>query len=235
MKNIGRIFWKKFRRMDQQAKKKDQTERVIGLDRRTRQETVKWNQMTALRFQTGGRHQTSPDSLGGAGIKEMLIQHTLAHSHRPKHTIIRNFKHSQKHKITSQSCNLRDRAGSKEKKKSELWILGVGSAPTRVSVQWRMTNENHPHNGSMDCPAALYVAWKRGLPRKFACFLLFHLFFLPAGPFSWTFSRKFFQYFSLRDRLFLYGSCLAARRSKLVGGMCSMLRYGTGICCCAFI
>ena len=25
-------------------------------------------------------------------------------------------------------------------------------------------------------------------------------FFLPAGPFSWTFSRKFFHYFSLRDR-----------------------------------
>ena len=32
-----------------------------------------------------------------------------------------------------------------------------------------------------------------------------------------------------------YGSCLAAGRSKLVGGMCSMLPYGTGICCYAFI
>ena len=29
--------------------------------------------------------------------------------------------------------------------------------------------------------------------------------------------------------------CLAARRSELVGGMCSMLPYGTGICCYAFI
>ena len=29
------------------------------------------------------------------------------------------------------------------------------------------------------------------------------------------------------DRLFLYGSCLAARGRKLVGGMCSMLPYGT--------
>ena len=48
--------------MDQQAEK-DQTERVTGLGRRTREEIVKWNQMTALRFQTGGRHQTSPASL----------------------------------------------------------------------------------------------------------------------------------------------------------------------------
>ena len=34
--------------------KKDKTERVTGLGRRTREETAKWNQMTALRFQTGG-------------------------------------------------------------------------------------------------------------------------------------------------------------------------------------
>ena len=31
----------------------------MGVGRRTREEMVKWNQMTALRFQTGGRHQTS--------------------------------------------------------------------------------------------------------------------------------------------------------------------------------
>ena len=36
--------------------KKDKTERVTGLDRRTREEIVKWNQMTARRLQTGGRH-----------------------------------------------------------------------------------------------------------------------------------------------------------------------------------
>ena len=36
--------------------KKDNTERVTGLGRTTRQEIVKWNQTTALRFQTGGRH-----------------------------------------------------------------------------------------------------------------------------------------------------------------------------------
>ena len=47
-----------FRRKGQQADK-DKTERVIGLDRRTREEIVKWNQMIALRFQTWGRHQTS--------------------------------------------------------------------------------------------------------------------------------------------------------------------------------
>ena len=41
--------------MDQQAEK-DKTERVTGLGRRTREE-IKWNQMTALRFQTRGRHQ----------------------------------------------------------------------------------------------------------------------------------------------------------------------------------
>ena len=41
-------------------RKKNNTERVIGLGRKTREEIVKWNQMTALRFQTVGRHQTSP-------------------------------------------------------------------------------------------------------------------------------------------------------------------------------
>ena len=55
---------KKFRRKDQQAEK-DKAERVTGLGRKTREEIPKWNQMTALRFQTGGRHQTSPASLRG--------------------------------------------------------------------------------------------------------------------------------------------------------------------------
>ena len=60
------MFWKMFRRMDQHAEKKDKTERVTGLGRRTREEIVKWNQMTALRFQTGRRPQTSPASLRGS-------------------------------------------------------------------------------------------------------------------------------------------------------------------------
>ena len=51
--------------MDQQAEK-DKTERVTGLGRRTRKEIAKWNQMTALRFQTGGgRRKTPPASLRG--------------------------------------------------------------------------------------------------------------------------------------------------------------------------
>ena len=48
--------------MGQEAEK-DKSERAMGVGRGTRHEIVKWNQMTALRFQTGGRHQTSPASL----------------------------------------------------------------------------------------------------------------------------------------------------------------------------
>ena len=56
--------------MGQQAEKattkKDKTETVTGLGRRTREEIVKWNQMTAPRFQTGGGDiKTSPASLRG--------------------------------------------------------------------------------------------------------------------------------------------------------------------------
>ena len=54
MKNIEEFSGKKFRRKGQQAEN-DKTERVTGLGRRTREEIAKWNQMTALRFQTGGR------------------------------------------------------------------------------------------------------------------------------------------------------------------------------------
>ena len=70
--------------MDLQAEK-DKIERVTGLGRKTREEIAKWNQMTALRFQTGGRHQTSPASLRGAEqgmdwlilIKQKHISHKL--------------------------------------------------------------------------------------------------------------------------------------------------------------
>ena len=58
------VFWKKFRRKDQRAEK-DKIETVTGLGRRTREAIAKWNQMTAPRFQTGGRHQTPPASLRG--------------------------------------------------------------------------------------------------------------------------------------------------------------------------
>ena len=51
--------------MDQPVEK-DKTERAIELGGRTREEIAKWNQMTALRFQTGGRHQTPTASLRGS-------------------------------------------------------------------------------------------------------------------------------------------------------------------------
>ena len=47
------------RRKGQQAEN-DKTERVIGLGRRTSEEIAKWNQMTALRFQTGGGDIRNP-------------------------------------------------------------------------------------------------------------------------------------------------------------------------------
>ena len=40
------------RRKGQQAEN-DETERVTGLGRRTREEIAKWNQMTALRYGVG--------------------------------------------------------------------------------------------------------------------------------------------------------------------------------------
>ena len=63
-KTIEEFSGKKFIRMNQQTEK-GKTERVTGLGRRTREEIAKWNQMTALRFQTGGRHQTYPAFLRG--------------------------------------------------------------------------------------------------------------------------------------------------------------------------
>ena len=58
-KNIEEFSGKKFRRKDQQAEK-DKTERVAGLGRRTREEIAKWNQMTALRFQSRGETSDTP-------------------------------------------------------------------------------------------------------------------------------------------------------------------------------
>ena len=59
--------------MDQQAEK-DKAERVTGLGRRTREQIAKWNQMTALRFETRGRHQSSPASLQGYRLKHGRYQ-----------------------------------------------------------------------------------------------------------------------------------------------------------------
>ena len=40
--------------MEQQTERKENTERATGLRRRTREEIVKWIQMTALRWGGGG-------------------------------------------------------------------------------------------------------------------------------------------------------------------------------------
>ena len=49
----------------QQGEKKDKTERKTGVGRRTKEELEKWNQIIALRFHTGGRHQIYQASLRG--------------------------------------------------------------------------------------------------------------------------------------------------------------------------
>ena len=71
----------KYRRVFWQAEK-DKIERVTGLGRRTREEIAQWNQMTALRFQTGERYQTSRASLRGSNysrqeIKQEFKKHNL--------------------------------------------------------------------------------------------------------------------------------------------------------------
>ena len=60
--------------MDQQAEN-DKTERKTGLGRRTKEETAKWNQMTALRFQTGGETSDIPGLSSGLhhGIRQKNI------------------------------------------------------------------------------------------------------------------------------------------------------------------
>ena len=60
--------------MDQQAEKKEgKTERVTGLGRKTRDEIVKWNQMTALKFHTCGKHQTFQAPLRGCQRKTIIL------------------------------------------------------------------------------------------------------------------------------------------------------------------
>ena len=68
-----------------------------------------------------------------------------------------------------------------------------------------------------------------------SCYPFYLIFFCLLVLSSELFSRKFFNMFRKEIVFFLYDSCLAARRSKLIGGMCRVLSYGTGICCYAFI
>ena len=53
-------------------KKKDKTERVTGLGRRTRDKIVKWNQMTPLRFQTGGETSGIPGISSGSDYAKTI-------------------------------------------------------------------------------------------------------------------------------------------------------------------
>ena len=58
--------WIISRKMTRQKEQEDQAEK-------TREETGKGNQMTALRFQTGERHQSSPASLWGKAIRHVIL------------------------------------------------------------------------------------------------------------------------------------------------------------------
>ena len=84
-----RIFWGKGQENGTVGRKKDKTERAMGVGRRTREEIVKWNQMTALRVQTGGRYQKSPASLRGALSTGNT---TKFHSILTFHALIYNWK-----------------------------------------------------------------------------------------------------------------------------------------------
>ena len=59
MNNIEDVSGKKSREWPAGRKKKDETERVTGLSKRRREEMIKWNQITALRFQVEGGGETS--------------------------------------------------------------------------------------------------------------------------------------------------------------------------------
>ena len=98
--------------------------------------------------------------------------------------------------------------------------------------------------GRLGMSDALVPVWNL----RVVTWFLFHvssLVFLP-GPLAlsvlsffcqWSillcfFLQKILNFFLLRGIYiyFLYGSCWATRRWELVGGMCSLLPYGTGIC-----
>ena len=63
------------------GRKKDMTERITRLGRRTREEIEKWNQMTALRFQTEGedtRHPWPP--FGGLAFRDRATDRNCSES-----------------------------------------------------------------------------------------------------------------------------------------------------------
>ena len=58
------------------GQKKEKAERAMGVGRGTREGTVKWNQMTALRFQTGVGVGTSDISGFRSGCTQRRRDHT---------------------------------------------------------------------------------------------------------------------------------------------------------------
>ena len=121
-----------------------------------------------------------------------------------------------------------------------LWESGMGLWPH--GIVWNIPFDHTTPEGRLGRPDVspchlIPLYYLLSCSSAWSCYS-FHLklfCFLPAGPFSWTFSRKFFNIFHCKIGCFVWPYCLAARRSKLVSGMCSMLPYGNGICCYAFI
>ena len=104
---------------------KDKTEKVTGLGRRTREERAKWNQMTALRFQTRGKHQTSPASLWGPTTQQNTTQYNISHRYVCSCTAIAVLDAYQNNKIPSPNKALRKitqkRQNSSAVDSSALW------------------------------------------------------------------------------------------------------------------
>ena len=67
-------FLKKVQENGPAGRKKDKTERVIALGIKTRQEIVKWNRMTALRFQRGGETLDIHGLSSGAAVVAVIIE-----------------------------------------------------------------------------------------------------------------------------------------------------------------
>ena len=66
-----RIFWRKKSEAWASRQKKDTTERAVGIGRKPRDQTVKWNHMTALRFHRKGgdiRHPRPPLGILTTGV-----------------------------------------------------------------------------------------------------------------------------------------------------------------------
>ena len=90
----------KVRRMGQPAdlkKKREtdrQTEKAPGLGRRTREGRAKWNQMTALKFQTGGETQDIPGHPCGKGCKATVSSGTTSYSEPGGDGVVRRAWHA---------------------------------------------------------------------------------------------------------------------------------------------